>query len=402
MFCLVISLFRHKSMNGGEYLKMRPITSKNNEHDITPSISQITIENNWSLIMDALTNKINANLLFSSIVNKAAYDFGKRALEKIGRYQYTFISASSNQSYLYLPKHISDACLDLFGIAAQGLIDEGFAGNECDNDGHIENGELYSTYSKDFGGIKYGFKHIDEWFIPKKRAINYKVFIEFVYDSIIIKDRAYVNVHMLTNAILKQIINSKDKTPFYIFRYYVDGNGYVHTKSKRNQIKETDISIEISDYIHENETLKSKFSTIIIPSTKGQFKRDEGLFFTRNSEGYDVQIEHSEGLGAHKSNIVDFVVRNISDKDKVKQVLKTLGYRTKGTGDNEKFIWYAKNWPWSTNKKKPQNMDTDETKKWKEAVNASDFNKWSLGLRTLYQNFGKNNDLLAEAPVSQK
>ncbi len=396
LFCLIISLFKHKTMNGGEYLKMRPINATNDARDITLSISQLTIENNSSLIIKALKNHIDTNLLFSSIVNKAAYDFGKRALEVIGNEQYTFISALSKQTYLYLQKHISDACLDLFGIAVQGLINKGFACNECYDNGNIESGGLYSIYDETIGGInmneKLWFKHIYKTVIPITEPINYNVFIEFVYDSIIIKDRAYVNMHMLTNAILNQIINTKKRTPLYIFRYYVDENGYVRTKSK----------ITIKNGITIVDNASKYFDKIIIPSTKGQFKRDEGLFFTRHGKGYNVQIEHSEGLGFHKSNIVDFVVRNLDNKDQIKQILKTLGYETKGTNDNERFIWYAKDWPWITDKNNLPTMNKEETIQWEKSNDVDKFNKWSLDQRTLYKNFGDNKDILANSPVIQK
>ena len=335
MFCLVISLFRHKSMNGGEYLKMRPINATDATRDITPSISQLTIENNTTSIQKALKNKIDANLLFSSIVNKAAYDFGKRALEVIGSEQYTFVSASSKQTYLYLQKHISDACIDLFGLSLLNLINKGYGVCECYDDETTQVGELFTVHNSNttpsFVRAKKTDSKLDEDLRLDRSKPVVKVFIEFVYDSIIYKDRAYVNIHMLTNAILKQIINNENKTSFYIFRYYVDENGYVHTKSKRNQIQVIDKSIEIFDYIYEDKTLKSKFSTIIIPSTQDKFARDEGLFFvdTKGTQ-YDVQIEHSEGLGAHKSNIVDFVVRNLNSNKYsplITAVLKELGYQ---------------------------------------------------------------------------
>lgn len=393
LFCLIISLFKHKTMNGGEYLKMRPINATNDARDITLSISQLTIENNSTLIIKALKNHIDVNLLFSSIVNKAAYDFGKRALEVIGKEQYTFISASSKQTYLYLQKHISDACLDLFGIAVQGLINKGFACNECDDNGNIEKGGLYSIYDEKIEGINMNgnlwFKHIYKTFTPTAEPIKYNVFIEFVYDSITIKDRAYVNIHMSTNAILNQIINTKKKTHLYIFRYYVDENGYVRTQSK--------ITIENGITIVDNA--REYFDKIIIPSTKGQFKRDEGLFFTRNGERYNVQIEHSEGLGAHKSNIVDFVVRNLDNKDQIKQTLKTLGYKTKGTGENERFIWYAKDWPWITDKNNLPTMNEEETVQLEKSNDIVEFNKWSLDQRTLYKNFRDNKDILANSPI---
>lgn len=396
MFCLIISLCKRKTMNGGEYLKMRPINATNDSSDITPSISQITIENNTTFISNALT-KNSPDFLFSSIVNKAAYDFRKRALEVIGKEQYTFISASSKQTYLYLQKHISDACLDLFGIAVQGLIKEGFAGNECDDNGNLENREQYSICSEPIWGIKLNdklyFNHMINTNNPITNPTNYpiKVFIEFVYDSIIDKDRAYVNIHMLTNAILKQIINDKNKSSLYIFRHYVDKNGYVHSKCQN--VVQNEIAIF--------DSAKDKgFNKIMIPATTSAFKRDEGLFFTdRRDKKYDVQIEHSEGLSSHKSNIVDFVVRNIDDKDQIKQILKTLGYKTKGAGDNERFIWYAKDWPWIANGNNLPTMNKEEAVQWKKFNDVDEFNKWSLNQRTLYKNFGDNKDILTNSLV---
>lgn len=54
------------------------------------------------------------------------------------------------------------------------------------------------------------------------------------------------------------------------------------------------------------------YKNIRIPNTTSEFSYDEQLYFQLDEEKYSVQIEHSENGLRHKSNMIEFLARNIS------------------------------------------------------------------------------------------
>ena len=54
------------------------------------------------------------------------------------------------------------------------------------------------------------------------------------------------------------------------------------------------------------------YPSVKIPETVSGFSYDEQLFITRNSSHYSIQIEHSEDGSDHKSNMIEFIGRNLS------------------------------------------------------------------------------------------
>lgn len=63
------------------------------------------------------------------------------------------------------------------------------------------------------------------------------------------------------------------------------------------------------------------------------FSCDEGMLVeTINGKKYDIQIEHSEGDGQHKSNIIEFIGRTVlrygaPTLAELKALISSLGYQ---------------------------------------------------------------------------
>lgn len=77
------------------------------------------------------------------------------------------------------------------------------------------------------------------------------------------------------------------------------------------------------------------FQTIRIPATTmlHGFSCDEGMLVeTVAGKKYDIQIEHSEGDGQHKSNIIEFIGRTVMRYGtptiaELKTLISSLGYQ---------------------------------------------------------------------------
>lgn len=84
---------------------------------------------------------------------------------------------------------------------------------------------------------------------------------------------------------------------------------------------------------------------IQIPETVSEFSYDEQIFIIRSSSHYSIQIEHSEDGPDHKSNMVEFIGRNLSklvSLDEMKTFLKKITPEV--LNENNHFKWsYCKN-----------------------------------------------------------
>lgn len=174
------------------------------------------------------------------------------------------------------------------------------------------------------------------------------VFIEFVYETFDSVD-LYYKIHYRTAEILKYVFSQY--ADIMVFRLVVR-NGFVQefdpSKVKIKELRydpnyDDTIKVLYYDGVHKVENTltdaeKNGFKTIRIPRTRidHSLKYDEGLLVqTFNEKRYDIQIEHSENLGEHKSNIVEFIVRSlvrryVRDKETVIRFLnKAFSYNVR-------------------------------------------------------------------------
>lgn len=146
-----------------------------------------------------------------------------------------------------------------------------------------------------------------------------RVFLEFVYGKFDDNSIGYRNIHKTTENILKHIFSSRETHPelqIVIIRLYVENNGNV-------------VDFNMPDLDDTNMLLDTgrEFQNIVIPSTKKEFKYDEYIDATSNGINYHIQIEHSEGLQKHKSNLVEFVLRQHKPEAETIKLLNYFGYK---------------------------------------------------------------------------
>ena len=145
-----------------------------------------------------------------------------------------------------------------------------------------------------------------------------RVFLEFVYEKFDDNSVAYRNIHQTTENILKHICDTREKHPelqIAIIRLYVENNGNV-------------VDFNMPDLDNTNMLLDTGrgFQNIVIPSTKKEFKYDEYIDATSKGNNYHIQIEHSEGLQKHKSNLVEFILRQHKPEADTIALLNYFGY----------------------------------------------------------------------------
>lgn len=270
---------------GGEYLSF-----VNESNKIVPSVSQI----------DFLAKPFN-------------YYF-KNAIKRLQ--ERTILetkNATFNVDSSHRPSYISDANIDLLYLYYQNLIVSGVGVCELNSLSYKHGNNLVSEFNLN----KYSIKTKSD--IPKINNENIQVYIEFTYLDIINIPLAYKKIHKATFETLKEIMNLDDKHKFFIYRFYIDND-----ELDKEKLKHRDSNIIIKANNPEN-----KFQTLVIPSTK----KDSGCSFDEylhfkdiNGKTYDVQIEHSEALDNHKSDILTFILRITDSEDLINRYLTKLGY----------------------------------------------------------------------------
>lgn len=152
-------------------------------------------------------------------------------------------------------------------------------------------------------------------------------FLEFSYPKNIVDIvNAYKTVHETTAETFKLIADdlktNKSKKCVYIYKYLMDKNGNIQNKESLCNVfsyVRDDISIKVygnfnplSDRIPNNVKPTKKDAKIIqhaiVPEDSAVFKADEIIDLKFGNRDMMIQIEHSEGFAAHKSNIVEFIL----------------------------------------------------------------------------------------------
>lgn len=295
---------------GGQYLLMK---SANKE--IIPSVSQID-----------LYIKFN----FDKYWNLALKRLKDRTEIKIDNEKYDIPSA-------HHPSYISDANIDLLYLYNQKMIKKGLAMCEFNPKTHRCGNNLVTLIENNRLLIKHPLEVEKNLNAIKKSDV--RIYIEFVYSKFDNINTAYKHVHEKTFEILASILLSKTnniKNRIYIYRVYVEHDKIIN--SNKPLINKRQIFIESFD---KHSVFPDKFNSLVIPLTKKEngCNFDEYLYFeTQNGITFDVQIEHSEGLDSHKTDLLIFLLENISNIQLITSYLKLMGYTMK----NEKFNYELK------------------------------------------------------------
>lgn len=163
--------------------------------------------------------------------------------------------------------------------------------------------------------------------------------------------RYFEEIHRHTESFINQIINDSNSNDIILARFVFNNtlpeDITIH-KPGIEKLSAPDIVIktELSGFNFDKNLIKSStnghishnireeniFKQINIPSTVNSFEMDEFLLIKSRNVIYHIQIEHSEGLSDHKSNIVEFLLRTYKllwkdeKDDELKDLLIELGY----------------------------------------------------------------------------
>ena len=156
-----------------------------------------------------------------------------------------------------------------------------------------------------------------------------QIYIEYSYGSSRKVTDLYPLIHRHTHHVITDIIkhheseeiNSK-QLYIYCMRFQLeqnqDGQRRLTQPSNGYEIIPEQTITTVSAYKSIIDNVKiyyydeCSYPSVKIPETVSGFSYDEQLFITRNSIHYSIQIEHSEDGSDHKSNMIEFIGRNLS------------------------------------------------------------------------------------------
>lgn len=172
---------------------------------------------------------------------------------------------------------------------------------------------------------------------------NVDIFIDFAYPNSISINRYFHQIHDVTRYLINKIIKITNSTihnknqNHYIFIIGVKIKQYQDWKNIYKEIKEIDFKLlndskyqlhdinKYSNKINDND-LNNK--SINLPKSE-TFSMDEFIRLSTNNSIYNIQIEHSEGLDIHKSNIIEFIMRMLyqdESNDNFNEILEFFGF----------------------------------------------------------------------------
>ena len=168
-----------------------------------------------------------------------------------------------------------------------------------------------------------------------ERKPRIEIYIEYSYNKETASE-LYSVIHRHTLNVLTYILGIKKDSKcryIYCFRFLFPNLDEAYKKVESIDISNTKF------FIYDN----SGYSIVQIPKTSSAFSYDEQLFINYENENYSIQIEHSEDGSSHKSNIVEFLARNLltttnSIKD-IRTVFSGTNYLSK---DRHRFRYHTK------------------------------------------------------------
>lgn len=189
-----------------------------------------------------------------------------------------------------------------------------------------------------------------------------QIYIEYSYGSSRKVTDLYPLVHRHTHHVITDIIkhheseeiNSK-QLYIYCMRFQLeqdqDGQRRLTFPSNGYNLFPEYTITTVSAYKSIIENVKiyyydgCSYPSVKIPETVSGFSYDEQLFITRNSSHYNIQIEHSEDGSDHKSNMVEFIGRNLSQLISLDEMQRFLKNNMHEIIDEENhFKWnYCRN-----------------------------------------------------------
>ena len=381
IICLSLFAFaivnNKKLIKGGEFIKSNLYYEGKNtknrvivEEEATPTISQIRFDNMPIIKKRQIFKYISGNeslekrvdLYFKDLLKFTSEDLKRRFDFKFNGYEGKFLNSTEAH-------YMSDGHIDLLGtlllLNNPKNVNMGFSVCEWHGDEfRSESNEYFTEYIADKSLKLEKSKYIDKNEEPFKSLLErayeneLKIYIEFSYNQHLRSDIGYSVVHEFAPKIITRIINnlSKDANGLNLYVIRIIVNYVYHVKLSEVdkklglmpiidpyeiEFEETIISDKNRKVIRLNMFDETDYSVVNIPSTKEQFSYDEELMLevsiNQKIWRIDIQIEHSENLSNHKSNLVEFISRNLSsktDEANLRLAFESTNYLNKG---EEKF-----------------------------------------------------------------
>lgn len=214
------------------------------------------------------------------------------------------------------PAYLSDANIDFISFANAFELKNGFSVCEYRSlytryDCQFVTANLQNHIASYFDNRKITRIAMDRNFISlSKRKHNVNIFIEFMYSTIKDVAKAYLESHLYTLKIIDYVKEhmSSDKRNIFVFRIRITEHGNVDDEHSYSRIIENE-NFKVISVVRGNIPPPIE---IIIPETRNSLQMDEYISFTtENDISFSIQVEHSEGLNAHKNNMVEFLLRTI-------------------------------------------------------------------------------------------
>ena len=159
-------------------------------------------------------------------------------------------------------------------------------------------------------------------FLTRRHSIH--TFIDFTYPLKIDTSKLYKSIHEITIEIAKNINDiavTSDKETILIYKILVSRDGLIIYNGNfvQNSIVEHNkfVFMSFSNIAISSESIRQEYVRIPKTSKEG-FQMDEYIEFKAGRYTHEIQIEDSENLDKHKSNNVEFLLRQINKIDIVK------------------------------------------------------------------------------------
>lgn len=241
---------------------------------------------------------------------------------------------------------------------------------------------------------------------------NVDVFIDFAYPNSISIEQYFHQIHEVTNILINKIIKTIESTKpnqnqnHNIFIIGVKIKQYQDWENIYKEIKEIDFKLlnnskyqlhdinKYSNKINDND-LNNK--SINLPKSE-TFSMDEFIRLSTNNSIYNIQIEHSEGLDIHKSNIVEFIMRMLyqdESNEDFNEILEFFGFNNASPIQLMNIDDFSENtvFPDLSSKKIPNSNKNEDTYKRKSRFNINKSNSDKKDINIILSNsvFNKAN-----------
>lgn len=263
------------------------------------------------------------------------------------------------------PKYFSDALVDgiLLFVNNDNKIDRIICKNEFPSE-NIYNPELIGKINEGF--IDYSKNNPSFLLQSNKNLVsieknkelesvenrqNIYIFIEFSYPSSINRKffvQRYKSIHARTCKTISSVIQNSAKSLYKNQIYLIR----IENDKLEKPVVLKEFKLNDNTMIYKNNWNDSKYMSLNIPKTEKSFDMDEFLIAQSKDMNYLIQVEHSEGEGNHKSNMVEFILRTCNYlKISVDDTFKIVNQCARIQTNDFVYGYYLRKFQESDNKK---------------------------------------------------